>query len=1176
MSERPQQKPAPSVAVQQSDNIAHALAGAGGGVLSMILTYPLITLSTRAQVESKRAHSTNLDAIRRIVQREGISGLYSGLESALFGISVTNFVYYYWYEWTRAAFEKAAVQAGRASKKLTTVESMIAGAIAGSATVMITNPIWVINTRMTARKSESEEQGLPGAPKSKASTLSTLMDLLRQEGPKALFAGVLPALILVINPILQYTIFEQLKNMVERRRRMTPKDAFYLGALGKILATSITYPYITIKSRMHVASKDGPKESLNGSLKRIIQEEGWKGLYKGIGPKVTQSAITAAFLFAFKDVLYDTMIAMRKRSAVQDTAEYVEYVSQEAHRLLAKFTQLSTKPPREQALPSNTVTHGHTVFHLESVKDAWRTPRSAPETIETSTKNLPSKQSNLPNHSFSNPALQENDQAIVQNGLAALNPDQILEEIPHSQIPFSQAFWPGQKKPTTYNVRVLLGLETNETRRSSREALTRTSRVSSRVPSELASELSLSPNPPLLFNLLKKDPSRRTPNIRRLLWDRELRGCSHSDRIRTALTSDLRPWKSWKGASSDVTVLAWSPDSTKFAAGATAQPEYNRRYNLLLGDLVNSALYELPDHWTPSPIATDERLYTSVTDMQWVGNRLYTASYDNTVKIWDAAAHKHPSCLQTLEHSSKVVVMALSKSMPNLIATGTDRFHLWDVQEGQAPICVDLSIVRHPRQKNIDLVPTTLAWGHTASTNHVLVGGMAERSLDEYKVPNHGHLGLWTINQGSVTPRKLVPDSQNVFDIKWHPFLPKFVAATTYSQAMQLPLKTRTVLQLYDCIDGNFTFTGRFPCPAADVMETSFCPMDSTYITASCTDGRTYVWDVRFPDKNSILQLPHGAPLHPLNHKQPRELTDYGVSFALWGRSMDQLYTGGSDGFVKQWDIRRAPEDVLVADIANFDEGITSGAFSEDGSHLLIGSHGGGIRVLSTGPCSDPEKIGFEFRRAPEPPSQDISGREASSVLLSNAEIELHLIYGPGQGSNYQGPYARWARDTTEDTPLDQLKRIPLKEEYQVRQLWEPEVPHQGELDSNAQFELMNQRKVARIRNSQSDPLPREKPKRNGTGVDLSTGDRKKKKRHNTEKDKEKRKKRRHGPVVGNIEVVHIDLTGDSPEPESTTEPQPKRDSRLPFSLEHLEDGLEDDYWWPDSGRYDANICDSD
>ncbi|KAL4813185.1 mitochondrial carrier domain-containing protein [Aspergillus spinulosporus] len=305
-------KVAAAAAAQQSDNIAHALAGAGGGILSMVLTYPLITLSTRAQVESKRAQSSTIDAIRRIVQREGIVGLYSGLESALFGISVTNFVYYYWYEWTRSAFEKAAEKAGR-SKKLSTVESMIAGAIAGSATVLLTNPIWVVNTRVTARKSAEDDQSLPGAPKKqRPSTFGTLMDLLQKEGPTALFAGVLPALVLVINPILQYTIFEQLKNIVERRRRMTPKDAFYLGALGKIMATSITYPYITVKSRMHVASKDGPKESLNGSLKRIIKEEGYTGLYKGIGPKVTQSAITAAFLFAFKDVLYDAMASLRR------------------------------------------------------------------------------------------------------------------------------------------------------------------------------------------------------------------------------------------------------------------------------------------------------------------------------------------------------------------------------------------------------------------------------------------------------------------------------------------------------------------------------------------------------------------------------------------------------------------------------------------------------------------------------------------------------------------------------------------------------------------------------------------------------------------------------------------------------------------------------------------------
>lgn len=51
-------------------------------------------MSTRAQVESKRAQSL-IGAVWHIIRHEGISGLYSGMESALFGISVTNFVYYY-------------------------------------------------------------------------------------------------------------------------------------------------------------------------------------------------------------------------------------------------------------------------------------------------------------------------------------------------------------------------------------------------------------------------------------------------------------------------------------------------------------------------------------------------------------------------------------------------------------------------------------------------------------------------------------------------------------------------------------------------------------------------------------------------------------------------------------------------------------------------------------------------------------------------------------------------------------------------------------------------------------------------------------------------------------------------------------------------------------------------
>lgn len=186
------------------------------------------------------------------------------------------------YEWSRAFFEAAAVKAGRASKKLTTVESMLAGAIAGSATVIITNPIWVVNTRMTARTKASEEQVLPGSKPAKSpSTIGTFVQIVKEEGLGRLFAGVMPALVLVVNPILQYTVFEQLKNIMEQKRRVTPTDSFYMGAIGKLLATSITYPYITVKSRMHVAGKDGPKEGMGQTFSRILREDGWNGLYGG-------------------------------------------------------------------------------------------------------------------------------------------------------------------------------------------------------------------------------------------------------------------------------------------------------------------------------------------------------------------------------------------------------------------------------------------------------------------------------------------------------------------------------------------------------------------------------------------------------------------------------------------------------------------------------------------------------------------------------------------------------------------------------------------------------------------------------------------------------------------------------------------------------------------------------
>ncbi|KAI8148277.1 mitochondrial carrier domain-containing protein [Fennellomyces sp. T-0311] len=284
-----------------SDNVAHALSGAGGGIVSMALTYPLVSISSRLQVQkndaSKDAYKNTLDAFFKILAKEGPRGLYSGLSSGVFGIAVTNGVYYYCYEAVKSVFEKAKGQ----GKPMSTGESMLAGAIAGSAVVFATHPIWTVNTRITVRK------GADGDDKTKKpNALAVGAKILKDEGLAGLYSGVMAALVLVINPIIQYTVFEQVKNKISKMKELSNFDFFLLGAFSKLCATGITYPYIVIKSRMQVSQNSEERyTSIWDGFKKIIANEGVGGLYKGISSKIVQSVLTAAFLFMAKEMLFD-------------------------------------------------------------------------------------------------------------------------------------------------------------------------------------------------------------------------------------------------------------------------------------------------------------------------------------------------------------------------------------------------------------------------------------------------------------------------------------------------------------------------------------------------------------------------------------------------------------------------------------------------------------------------------------------------------------------------------------------------------------------------------------------------------------------------------------------------------------------------------------------------------
>mgnify|MGYP003362217488 FL=1 len=281
-----------------ASSLTHAVAGGLASMASLVLVYPLASLATNAQAATinteKTKSSPTSDKITRSRKDElkkaliTVKELYAGLSPALVGIMATNSVYYYFYELTAKKL-RAISGTSNDLHGLNAKQSIAAGVVGGIVSRVATNPIWVANTRMAVSKGKVGSQ------------FKVMSDIVKNEGWKKLFAGLTPALALVANPVIQYTIFEQLKTIVVSRRQhaLTAFNALCLGAISKFIATLLTYPYYTVRARMHMTK--GKCASMYRIMMNIFKKEGISSFYNGLGFKLLQSIIGSGFLFYFKE-----------------------------------------------------------------------------------------------------------------------------------------------------------------------------------------------------------------------------------------------------------------------------------------------------------------------------------------------------------------------------------------------------------------------------------------------------------------------------------------------------------------------------------------------------------------------------------------------------------------------------------------------------------------------------------------------------------------------------------------------------------------------------------------------------------------------------------------------------------------------------------------------------------
>lgn len=295
---------APSIGLLSYETLVHAVAGAMGSVTAMTVFFPLDTAKSRLQVDEKRKAKSTPIILAEIAKEEGLLSLYRGWFPVISSLCCSNFVYFY----TFNTLKKITAGPQRSGPG----RDLLMGIIAGVVNVITTTPMWVVNTRLKLQGVKFRNEDLHQTHY--RGIFDAFSQIIANEGVGTLWNGTLPSLILVLNPAVQFMIYEAMKRRAGKgSRKISSAEIFLIGAIAKAIATTATYPLQTVQAILRFGQYKGDgKGGLMGSLSNVltlfldrVKSQGFFGLYKGLEAKLLQTVLTAALMF----VVYEKITA---------------------------------------------------------------------------------------------------------------------------------------------------------------------------------------------------------------------------------------------------------------------------------------------------------------------------------------------------------------------------------------------------------------------------------------------------------------------------------------------------------------------------------------------------------------------------------------------------------------------------------------------------------------------------------------------------------------------------------------------------------------------------------------------------------------------------------------------------------------------------------------------------
>lgn len=226
-------------------SIIPLVAGFSGGVVSTTLLLPLDVIKVRLQVSEpsrrKTAETGPRSRVRRlgalqvcksILRHEGVGGLYQGLTPAVVGSAVSWGGYFFLYEKFKKSLKDRKEKLGK-STELHSVDNFVLAIAAGGCMVLLTNPVWLIKTRMQLQMKKSSDAY--GVKKPYSGMIDAARTIAKEEGVLALYKGTVPAMALTSHGGVQFVVYEFLKKHFNYVRPKRDKSKSVLERLEKSL-----------------------------------------------------------------------------------------------------------------------------------------------------------------------------------------------------------------------------------------------------------------------------------------------------------------------------------------------------------------------------------------------------------------------------------------------------------------------------------------------------------------------------------------------------------------------------------------------------------------------------------------------------------------------------------------------------------------------------------------------------------------------------------------------------------------------------------------------------------------------------------------------------------------------------------------------------------------------------